>query len=246
MYLAVHTQNLEIVSILIDFKANVNLPQIDNETPLHVAVKKNNSELVDLLLENGADTNVKTSGNLQTALHYAFINNVNSSIIISLINYGGIVDCLDSHGNKPFNYANSAETIKYALLIKEDLKKLALANITHPTNYGTAYGDSTFENEPYESTNSFGNFYNTNDTKNNSFNITSNTLTELNSNRNTERNTERTTVAEKSNFSLNLNTLNTLNTLQNKDETSAIVTDRSAKVTDREAFSEMNPVDTNK
>ena len=48
-------------------------------TPLHIAVLANKSEIVDLLLNNGADANIKDA-NRKTALQYS-LDNVSQNLI---------------------------------------------------------------------------------------------------------------------------------------------------------------------
>ncbi len=65
MHGASRTNHPEIIQILIDNKANVNLPTTGGkETPLHYAARYNNPDVVKLLLDKGADKNAKDSQGL--------------------------------------------------------------------------------------------------------------------------------------------------------------------------------------
>jgi len=65
MHGAARTNHQEIVQILIDNKANVNIATPDGkETPLHYAAKYNNPDVVKLLLSKGADKSAKDSQGL--------------------------------------------------------------------------------------------------------------------------------------------------------------------------------------
>lgn len=65
MHGAARTNHPEIVQILIDNKANVNLPTTGGkETPLHYAAKYNNPDVVKLLLEKGADKTAKDASGM--------------------------------------------------------------------------------------------------------------------------------------------------------------------------------------
>lgn len=62
MHGAARTNRTEIIQVLIENKANVNLATPDGkETPLHYAAKYNNPDVVKLLLEKGADKTAKDS-----------------------------------------------------------------------------------------------------------------------------------------------------------------------------------------
>ena len=65
MHGAARTNHPEVIQILIDNKANVNLPTTGGkETPLHYAAKYNNPDVVKLLLEKGADKTAKDAGGM--------------------------------------------------------------------------------------------------------------------------------------------------------------------------------------
>ena len=52
--------NMEILKLLIEYGANINLPSFENKlTPLHRAVSKGNIEVIQVLIENNAQLNVQ-------------------------------------------------------------------------------------------------------------------------------------------------------------------------------------------
>ncbi len=59
--LAIDKGNNEIIQELLDFKADINIPNSKKKSPLDIAVNNNNIELIEILLKNGADPNVPTS-----------------------------------------------------------------------------------------------------------------------------------------------------------------------------------------
>ena len=60
--------NLEIINLLFEYGADPNIQDNDGSTPLHIAVRNDNSEITELLLTNGADPNIQDNiGN--TPLH---------------------------------------------------------------------------------------------------------------------------------------------------------------------------------
>ena len=60
----------DIMKMLLDSGADINLTDEQNMTPLHYAVISGGKEAVSLLLENGADTSIKTKEG-KTALDIA-------------------------------------------------------------------------------------------------------------------------------------------------------------------------------
>lgn len=75
-----------IIKFLIDNGADVNIPDIFGDTPLHYAVYTDNYEVTQILLENGADVNIKNIEDHETALHCA-CENGNYKIVLLLLTY---------------------------------------------------------------------------------------------------------------------------------------------------------------
>jgi ankyrin repeat protein len=71
--MAVMIQNLNLVKLLIKYGADVNLKEyndVGEKTPLHYAVEKNNFEITNFLLDNGANPTIGDKRQM-SALHYA-------------------------------------------------------------------------------------------------------------------------------------------------------------------------------
>ncbi|XP_034942443.1 putative ankyrin repeat protein RF_0381 [Chelonus insularis] len=81
----------------------INARSETRETPLHVAVDLNMSDIVDLLISNGANVNA-TNGLDQVPLHYAAKSD-NLNILYSLFNNQAKLDEQDSYGKTPLHYA---------------------------------------------------------------------------------------------------------------------------------------------
>jgi ankyrin repeat protein len=56
--------HIEIVKMLIKAKSDINLQDEEGDTPLHLAYKKNNPEIIKLLLESGANPELQNKNNL--------------------------------------------------------------------------------------------------------------------------------------------------------------------------------------
>ncbi|KAJ5073509.1 ankyrin repeat-containing protein [Anaeramoeba ignava] len=105
LHLSCLSNNIEITKILLSKKAEVNLFDRNQETPLNNALKQPTSfELIELLIENGADVNLKDKFD-QTALHNALINSSDTQIIKLLIAKGSDIKAKDSKRCKPLHYA---------------------------------------------------------------------------------------------------------------------------------------------
>lgn len=96
LFYAIETGCEDIVKILIDHGVNVNVERADdetNETPLHLAVEKDNIQITRLLLENGAkvDASYKNYKKFDTALFSALeiaAEHGNKDIVKLLCDFG--------------------------------------------------------------------------------------------------------------------------------------------------------------
>ena len=86
--------------------AQLNEYNIDGLTPLHLGVIKGNAEMINLLLEKGANPNALSLSKNQTPLHFSYINQNEDSdkIIKNLINHGAKENLLDINHKKPSDY----------------------------------------------------------------------------------------------------------------------------------------------
>lgn len=70
LQLAIHSNNIRLIDVLLKYRIDVNALWCDNKTPLHHAVEKGNLEIVQKLLERKADVNAANRWN-QTVLYRA-------------------------------------------------------------------------------------------------------------------------------------------------------------------------------
>ena len=119
LYQAVDMDKIDHVKLLFKFKADPNISQTDGLTPLHTAVTKQNANIVECLLSNGANPNLKSKCFGQTPVHLAIKNNVNPTILLLLVQYNGSLVIKDKTDKRPIDYVNSDE-------MRETLKKLRL------------------------------------------------------------------------------------------------------------------------
>ncbi|XP_014216109.1 serine/threonine-protein phosphatase 6 regulatory ankyrin repeat subunit A-like [Copidosoma floridanum] len=99
---------MAIAKLLIDYGANVNARGNKLETPLHLAVKKQQMEGVKFLLDNKADPNIINTHS-KTALHYA--TQKNKYIVEMLLEYKADPNITDCDDQVPLDIAISSHNI---------------------------------------------------------------------------------------------------------------------------------------
>ena len=118
----------QIVKVLVDNKANVNVANSEGQTPLYNAVRCNNKQNVDILIEHGADVNFRDHTN-RTPLHLAAACHVNKktdfdnqhSILNMLLQNDAVINACDCYGFTPLNLTLNYELnsiAKACLLIR--------------------------------------------------------------------------------------------------------------------------------
>ena len=80
--------------------ANANKQDLFGRSPLHVASAVDYAEMVDFLLQNGADVAITTYGEEQSPLHYAAKNDAVNSLH-TLLGHGADIDARDSKNRTP-------------------------------------------------------------------------------------------------------------------------------------------------
>ena len=85
---------------IIHLGADINLPDNYGRTPLHVASAVDYPEMVEFLIEMGANINALTKTENQTPLHYAAQNDATSSLKV-LLNLNANIDAFDYKERTP-------------------------------------------------------------------------------------------------------------------------------------------------
>lgn len=108
--------NLESAAVFLCKFVDLEKKNSDGETSLHVAVKKNHTKLVKLMLENGAIPDTRSDNGGESALHFAIRNN--SSEIIDILASQNII----SAETVDFNLETSAgdSPLSLALTLKRN------------------------------------------------------------------------------------------------------------------------------
>ena len=95
----------EVVKMLIDAGAELNVQTKGGLTPLHRTIRMSNSEVAKILIDAGADLNIQEAHGW-TPLHWA-IEYKENEIKQMLIDAGAIIDIKDNRGRKPFDLIDS-------------------------------------------------------------------------------------------------------------------------------------------
>ena len=125
LHLLCRDGKLDYIKEVIHYCDNINITNKMNWTPLHFAVNTQDNQMVNLLLLNGADPNIETSNERQTALHLAVLNG-NFSVVQLLLSKNVIatssnknfINNIDSHGKTALTYAiidNNSAIMKFLL-----------------------------------------------------------------------------------------------------------------------------------
>ncbi|UNF62747.1 ankyrin repeat domain-containing protein [Spiroplasma poulsonii] len=108
--------NPEIVQLLLDKGADVNLQNKNGDIPLITAIKNNDLKMVQLLLDNGADINLQNK-NVDIPLITAIKNN-DLKMVQLLLDKGADVNLQNKNGLIPLDYAmdrNNKELVQFLI-----------------------------------------------------------------------------------------------------------------------------------
>lgn len=113
-----HANSIEILQILIDNGADVNAKGKYDKTVLQGAIGDKRFENVKMLIEGGADVDIKDDIAGQTALHWA-MKGQQIKIIELLIRNGADVNARDKKERTPLDFAVDRRDEKAAVLLRE-------------------------------------------------------------------------------------------------------------------------------
>ncbi|KAJ5067903.1 ankyrin repeat-containing protein [Anaeramoeba ignava] len=129
LHIACEQKNsIEIVKFLVEKGADLTLKTRTEETPLHLACQQENSlEVVkfllekglDLLIEKGADINVKSDTYEQTALHFACYRKESLNVVKLLVEKGADINLQNSQNQSPLELSyhfKNFEVTKFLLM----------------------------------------------------------------------------------------------------------------------------------
>ena len=136
---------------------NLNILNTNGISPLHIAVINGNLEVINLLLEKGANPNLPSLTKKQTPLHYAYIfKNISTSKIINLL--------LKYNADQNLEDINNKRPKEYSLKYKEssDIDNYTSSNENENENLDLKVNDRIKKNEE----NIFQDYYNENNNKN--------------------------------------------------------------------------------
>jgi ankyrin repeat protein len=103
LHLAIRAHNLEVVRVLIDKGAKINVGNNGNFMPLHSAAYLGDTQMVCFLLDKGADIN-SNSDDGNTALHYAAWAK-DKAVLRLLLDKGANTNAKNIHGNTALHHA---------------------------------------------------------------------------------------------------------------------------------------------
>ena len=110
--------NLEMVNLLLDHGADVNLADINGVTPLRQAVKNGYTEIVKLLLEHKANINCSVFGD--TLMHIATCRGDGYLEIVKLlVEYGAAINTFDYYRRTPLSNACKYKNLKMVKFLIE-------------------------------------------------------------------------------------------------------------------------------
>ena len=116
LFLAVRFHHVNIIKLLLKKGADINAKDVDNYTPLHLAIYKNN--ILKLLLKKGAHVNAATNDGL-TALHLAMQSGQQDSVQ-ELIEMGANIAAKDNLGDTALQLAQKKQYDELVKTIEKD------------------------------------------------------------------------------------------------------------------------------
>jgi ankyrin repeat protein len=116
LHYAAQSNNIDMLSLILNNVNFVNSLDINGETPLDITVQNANLEMTQKLLEFQANPNLRSRDNGYTSLHYA-VQTKNKNIIALLLKFNANKTITDNNEQTPKDLANN-------LNLNSDIKNL--------------------------------------------------------------------------------------------------------------------------
>jgi ankyrin repeat protein len=125
----------------------INQPNLQLQTPLHLAVQNGNSDYVEFLIDHGADLNAQDL-NLRTPLHYAVSREKDDCFDLLLENEKAFVDAQDCEMKSPLHIAVIEGKSEFAkkLFLHNANANLFDEKLNSPIDYASANGNHEIVN----------------------------------------------------------------------------------------------------
>ena len=115
LFTAVECNDLEkAANIMKNYPNQIDSLNDEGLSPLHIAVIKGNLKMINLLLKNGANSNIPSEKNKHTPMHLACLNqnSMTEEILQELKNFNANENICDANNKKPFDYLNKGDNIE--------------------------------------------------------------------------------------------------------------------------------------
>lgn len=139
LFSSIRFNNPIVAKILIKAGADVNIKTIDGDTAIRCAIQQNMIDVVDLLIQHGAEYETGFSRPLSCATLHGHIE-----IVKLLIKAGADINATDHDGWAPIHYASTMgqlDMLKYLLSIGVDINAKRESNEQNtPLHFAAAFG----------------------------------------------------------------------------------------------------------
>lgn len=117
---ALSTGNLRMVRLLLDkFAANINDVDSDGNTALHIAIQRNNIDMLNFLLNKGINAQA-VNKKRETSIHLAVLEGRTTQTVITLLlNRGVDINAVNQEGESALDYALREKDEKTAEFLKD-------------------------------------------------------------------------------------------------------------------------------
>jgi hypothetical protein len=137
---------LDVISVLLQYKADPNLPDLDGNTPLVAAINRRDVPMVKALLTGGANPDIKRrDGYPPLVLAVAVNNSGDKDMAVALINAKANVNVADNDGKTPLHWAvenNRPELVELLVKAGADVNARTKSGAT-PLNYARTSSSSS-------------------------------------------------------------------------------------------------------